>query len=647
MAMCAIFSLDAHIAIDSGEKVVDCLKGENAILSGTGFLRITSSTPLIDSSIELQGNQCGVIFERLLPSELKEKALPFISIDGKPFDETRDRIALYGNGSEIIPGALINPLIVYMEPDCKGKSMSCDIDVYYRGKEQSKKNNFLPQKLLDSFDNNIRSFRLKRGYAATFANNYDGTGFSRVFIAPDKDLTVNEIPEGLEFTSFIRVSRADRVGKRGMCGLEPTPLTRSSWYYSWGASDESQEDYEFIPMRHNKYWDGWDMIGSRLWTSNVLGYNEPDHTDQSDLSPDYAISEWNNFMNSGLRVGSPAPDAIEKDWLKRFLATADSLNYRVDFVATHMYWNSQDPANLTSKINSLCQKEYGGRPMWITEWNNGANWTHEYWPDQSGTRLDAEFNVLPDENGNETTVSRPHTKANSRVQAEWLGKCLEAFDTCRWLERHAFFNWVEDARSIVIDNKLTPAGKVFAEFCSSPAFVGIREHVHKWHIAPPFPSLTVGTQKSILKFYDHNGETGKNYIIERRVNNGKWEVFRTLELGIDYKEGKTINCRFDHDEIGRYDFRIKATSYKSEESIYSRIVTLNATQSGVETLTDNSIPEISVENGEILLSCDRPINIKIYDLSGRLVKNVVVERDVRISDLPRGIYILNHRKIIL
>lgn len=39
------------------------------------------------------------------------------------------------------------------------------------------------------------------------------------------------------------------------------------------------------------------------------------------------------------------------------------------------------------------------------------------------------------------------------MQAEWLGKALDAFDKCEWLERHAFYNWVEDARSVVIDNK--------------------------------------------------------------------------------------------------------------------------------------------------------------------------------------------------
>lgn len=45
----------------------------------------------------------------------------------------------------------------------------------------------------------------------------------------------------------------------------------------------------------------------------------------------------------------------------------------LDFVATHMYWNSQDPYRLAQTITDLCRNTYGGRPMWFTEWNNGAN----------------------------------------------------------------------------------------------------------------------------------------------------------------------------------------------------------------------------------------------------------------------------------
>ncbi|MFR5759547.1 MAG: hypothetical protein ACLUE2_18560 [Bacteroides cellulosilyticus] len=69
----------------------------------------------------------------------------------------------------------------------------------------------------------------------------------------------------------------------------------------------------------------------------------------------------------------------------KFLELADSLNYRVDFVVGHMYWNGQSGQNLYNGVVDACTRLYGGRPMWITEWNNGANWTTENWPTNSGT----------------------------------------------------------------------------------------------------------------------------------------------------------------------------------------------------------------------------------------------------------------------
>ncbi len=115
------------------------------------------------------------------------------------------------------------------------------------------------------------------------------------------------------------------------------------------------------------------------------GYNEPDHTDQAELYPIQAIRQWPELLKSGLRLGSPTPDAIRKDWLVKFLELADSLNYRVDFVVGHMYWNGQSGQKLYNGVVDACTRLYGGRPMWITEWNNGANWTTENWPTNSGT----------------------------------------------------------------------------------------------------------------------------------------------------------------------------------------------------------------------------------------------------------------------
>lgn len=648
VALLSAIQADA-LTVDNKSVTLESLT-ENTEIKNGGTLILTGEKPFGSYKVDLADRSCSLILEGMLVTEAKPY-LKQVSIGGKAFAEGTDRLSIYGNGSEIIPEGWKAPLTIYKEENFGGESMVCERDIYYRGKKVAAKQSYLEQIEIGSFDNSIRSFKLRKGFCAVLANNPDGTGFSRCYVASDADIEVATMPEGLEFASFIRVSRADRVGKRGICGLDITPVTRSTWYYSWGASDVSQENFEFVPMRHNKYWDGFDKINSRVDNYNVLGYNEPDHSDQSDLSPDYAIDNWPEFMKSGLRAGSPAPDAISKDWLNKFLKKADSLNYRVDFVATHMYWNSQTPSGLTDNINRLCKNTYGGRPMWITEWNNGANWTGESWPDKKGTRLDAEFNVLLDKDGKETTVDRPHTEANSEVQTKWLAEMLEAFDNCQYLERHAFYNWVQDARSVVIEGKLTPAGKVFANFHSEPAFDHKREYVHEWRIAPPRLTLVKYSSYFVLRFIDHNGETGVNYIVERRINKGKWEQIAVLENGVDYKKAGQANTFRDYDfpEKGLYQYRMKATSYKGTESKWSTVIGIQVEEAsnGIDA-PEAGKTAVYAKNGVLYIESPAAAEYPVYRPDGRVVKVVKAETGINTIDgLPHGLYIVNRTKVVI
>ena len=86
------------------------------------------------------------------------------------------------------------------------------------------------------------------------------------------------------------------------------------------------------------------------------------------------------MLRSGLRVGSPAstnPNGVY-GWLVPFFRICDENNYRVDYVAVHEYWYA------TGKQFYDRMNEYYNlfkRPIWITEFNYGANWTTESWPD--------------------------------------------------------------------------------------------------------------------------------------------------------------------------------------------------------------------------------------------------------------------------
>ncbi len=583
------------------------------------------------------------IFEGVLCSEVSTAA---ITVGDRPFDPARDRLSVYGNGAIVIADGWQAPLTIYSQENCSGEAMVLDRDCFYRG-ELLGEASTLPEYELGAFDNAIKSFRLKRGFSCTLANNPDGTGYSRVFIANDADLVVDTMPDGLCFASFVRVCRFDWVGKRGISGGDIPALTRSSWFYDWGAGASSTADYEYVPMRHNRWWDSWENIGSRTETSAVLGFNEPDHADQSDLGTEIAIDLWPEMMKSGLRIGSPAPDNINKQWLHEFLAKADTLNYRVDFVATHMYWDSQDPYRLADNIASLCRNTYGGRPMWITEWNNGANWTGEAWPNPKGSKRDADFNIVYDSIGKSPTVTRPHTKANSDVQVAWLAKALDAFDKCPWLERHAFYNWVEDARALELDGKLTPAGKLFAAYNSRPAFDRSTEYVHLWRIAPPRVTKIRFTDGRVrIDFTDPNGETLKGYAVERRVDGGAWQEIDFITPD-EFTHGRYMYFR-DFDVVdGFLEYRFKGISYKDTESIYSRVLGVQVRTGAARAPAVRDGLEVYSRGHELIIEADTEGSATLYGMDGRALRTVAYAPGTTAVPLPAGIYFLAGRKLAL
>ena len=213
-----------------------------------------------------------------------------------------------------------------------------------------------------------------------------------------------------------------------------------------------------------------------------------------------------------------------------------------------------------------------GRPVWITEWNNGANWTTESWPTASGPKRDADLNIIYDEGGNETTVNKPLSPENSERQVQKLTEIMSYMEKMDKLEHHFLYNWVQDARALELGGKLTPAGKYFANFKSKVGFKKVNEYEHKWKIAPPWitQSLSSDYKEIALSWYDHNGETGKSYILERKLDSeSNYTPIATFVAGTDYEIAGTVTYK-ERLAYNAANYRVKAISYKDTESIYSR-----------------------------------------------------------------------------
>lgn len=133
------------------------------------------------------------------------------------------------------------------------------------------------------------------------------------------------------------------------------------WYYNWNPhpTDWADSSIEFVHMVWGKDSPAPDKA------SIILGFNEPDFTQQSDMTPAQALEYWPKVLSSGAQlVGSPSPALIENNWLKTFLSGAENLGYKVDFICLHRY-SMPDPAwflSFVDRVYALYQ-----RPIWVTE----------------------------------------------------------------------------------------------------------------------------------------------------------------------------------------------------------------------------------------------------------------------------------------
>jgi Glycosyl hydrolase catalytic core/Concanavalin A-like lectin/glucanases superfamily/Putative Ig domain/Protein of unknown function (DUF642) len=295
---------------------------------------------------------------------------------------------------------------------------------------------------------NISSFRLKRGYSCTFAQNADGTGISKVYVAQDADLEVGVIQTSLDHAcSFVRVFPWRWTGKKGWGGAADgtAALVNPLWSYDWNNGATSTLDTEYVPIRWGggETWDPYSTDNSIQKSTHILGFNEPDSTAQANLSAATAIADWPNLMQSGLRVGAPAVSdsgvsGQGLDWLYSFMSQANALNYRVDYVPVHFYKCGWSASQLYNYLLGIYQQTR--KPIWLTEFNYGASWC------------------------------TPDTLTQAQ-EAAAIQQFVDTLDSAPFVERYAIYQWFPTNRAMVVNGTLTPAGVVYHDKQSSMGYV--------------------------------------------------------------------------------------------------------------------------------------------------------------------------------
>ncbi len=195
--------------------------------------------------------------------------------------------------------------------------------------------------------------------------------------------------------------------KQGLSGLKTCDDARAlrldlSWHYNWGWWPASRDAgggerpagsricdppiaREFVPMvwgcwGNCTYWawptirDDWASVG----VTHLLGFNEPDNTGQSNLSPAQAAAYWPQLdalaasFDPPLTLVGPGMTHWDEtggsEWLDHFLGNLSAdLRGRIAFLAQHDY--SGDAVGIVARAEAAFAKY--GRRVWLTEYAVG------------------------------------------------------------------------------------------------------------------------------------------------------------------------------------------------------------------------------------------------------------------------------------
>ena len=172
------------------------------------------------------------------------------------------------------------------------------------------------------------------------------------------------------------------------------------WTYNWGTGPNARlsslfgtgegKEMEYIPMAWNT---GANVDALKKYYTEhpdckyLLGYNEPNLADQSNITPQQAADAWPTLEaiadEFGLKLVSPAMSytgsAINDgkiwqpfDWMDEFLRLYKekySREPKMDFIAIHTYMNGSEPT-----LNFVQQwVDKYNKKIWVTEFAAGEN----------------------------------------------------------------------------------------------------------------------------------------------------------------------------------------------------------------------------------------------------------------------------------
>ncbi|KAK1226269.1 hypothetical protein PQX77_010742 [Marasmius sp. AFHP31] len=200
-----------------------------------------------------------------------------------------------------------------------------------------------------------------------------------------------------------------------------------SWIYDWSTPlppHLATSGIEFVPMQ----WGAGNIEnlsttikaqGSKV----LLGFNEPDFNEQSNIDPTYAAQLWQKYIEplkaSGVRLGAPAvssgPGGIP--WMTSFMSACSNCTF--DFIPVH--WYGIGVAGFYDYLWQM-HNRFGNRTLWVTEW--------------ATTALDVKgsSNVFRDGSCTHGTLTPTEVE-------DFMNQTTKYLDDLAWVERYAWFGY--------------------------------------------------------------------------------------------------------------------------------------------------------------------------------------------------------------
>lgn len=471
---------------------------------------ITSDTPFGDDGmIDITNTEHAVlIFNKVKPSKITS-ILSHVKINGvRASNNANCQVRIYNTGAMLLPyPGDIKPLTVYSGTNFSGNSTN-DFGLENSG-------GFMNTLSNDKFNNNIRSFKLKRGYMVTFSTLARGRGYSRCFIASNSDIELSELPEVLSGRiSSYRIFKWNYNSKAGLANdtrQDPCNKLNVTSCYSFGLGEDRGANTECVPHHIYEDWPSASACGSVTYSPHLKTNNEPGNSaDDHPQSVDEILANWENLMATGMRLCSPSSHDGSLNHLRAFMDSIDARGWRCDILDLHCYWTEGSFNNIKGWVDTY------KRPVWISEWVWGASWNNNgiFGVAQGTYRDNPTTNQL---NQNRNAVRNICTNLNS-----W-----------DYIERYFYWNSEANCSKLYLNNgTLTPAGEYYASMNTG---VG---HNGKYDFIPTTPrqyglsrySVDMADGNATIRWHDDNGEFNQLMEVQRKVRGGQWEILSAIDI---------------------------------------------------------------------------------------------------------------------